>query len=188
MSGNRDKDRFSGYANRREPQRGHEPRIVGMTRRAWIRAAVVTGGAAFVAGGAWWKTTGYGGDPTLVPITVHLSPTCGCCKRWVAHLETSGFRVSKDVIADVSPVKTLLAIPETLWSCHTAEVVGYALEGHVPSDLIHRMLRERPPIAGLAVPGMPIGSPGMEQPGSSERYEVLTFTRAGETAVYAVRG
>ncbi|MHB0948523.1 MAG: DUF411 domain-containing protein [Gemmatimonadaceae bacterium] len=188
MSRKHQSGRFPGHGDRQDTTRAAGTTTLGMTRRAWIRAAVVAGGAALVAGGSWWKTRGAGGDPALVPITVHLSPTCGCCKEWVAHLETSGFRVTKDVTSDVSPVKAMLGVPDALWSCHTAEVGGYAIEGHVPADLIHRMLRERPAIAGLAVPGMPVGAPGMEQPGPRDRYEILTFTRAGETSVFEVRG
>ena len=89
---------------------------------------------------------------------------------------------------DLAPVKQKLGVPRALQSCHTAVVEGYVLEGHVPADLIDRLLRERPAVVGLAVPGMPIGSPGMEAPGrTSERYQVLTFDRNGRTTVYASR-
>ena len=89
---------------------------------------------------------------------------------------------------DLVPIKRRLGVPAALQSCHTAEVEGYILEGHVPADLIDRLLRERPPVAGLAVPGMPVGSPGMEVPGHApERFRVLTFDRTGRTAIYATR-
>jgi len=89
---------------------------------------------------------------------------------------------------DLGPIKQKLGIPRALQSCHTAVVEGYAIEGHVPADLIERLLRERPAVAGLAVPGMPAGSPGMEVPGQSpERYTVLAFDRSGRAVPYATR-
>jgi hypothetical protein len=89
---------------------------------------------------------------------------------------------------DLAPIKQKLGVPRALQSCHTAVVEGYVIEGHVPADLVDRLLRERPSIAGLAVPGMPIGSPGMEVPGrQSERYTVLAFDRSGRTTPYATR-
>lgn len=89
---------------------------------------------------------------------------------------------------DLAPVKRKLGVPRALQSCHTAAVEGYVIEGHVPADLIDRLLRERPSVVGLAVPGMPVGSPGMEVPGQApERYQVLTFDQNGRTTVYASR-
>ncbi len=91
-------------------------------------------------------------------------------------------------LEDLAPVKQKLGVPRALQSCHTAVVDGYVIEGHVPADLIDRLLRERPAVVGLAVPGMPVGSPGMEAPGrASERYQVLTFDGNGRTTVYASR-
>ena len=90
--------------------------------------------------------------------------------------------------ADLGPIKQKLGVPRALQSCHTAQVEGYLIEGHVPADLIDRLLRERPPVVGLAVPGMPIGSPGMEVPGHApERYTILAFDRSGRTSVFASR-
>ena len=89
---------------------------------------------------------------------------------------------------DLAPIKQKLGVPRPLQSCHTALVDGYVIEGHVPADLVDRLLRERPPVAGLAVPGMPVGSPGMEVPGHApERYTILAFDRTGRTSVYATR-
>jgi hypothetical protein len=89
---------------------------------------------------------------------------------------------------DLAPIKQKLGVPRALQSCHTALVDGYVIEGHVPADLIDRLLRERPPVSGLAVPGMPLGSPGMDVPGHTpERYQILTFDRSGRTAVFASR-
>jgi hypothetical protein len=89
---------------------------------------------------------------------------------------------------DLAPIKQKLGVPRPLQSCHTALVDGYVIEGHVPADLVDRLLRERPPVSGLAVPGMPVGSPGMEVPGQApERYTVLAFDRSGRTTPYATR-
>ncbi len=118
---------------------------------------------------------------------VYLSPTCGCCADWVKHLKKSGFAVDVKTLDDVDPIKREHKVPEKLWSCHTALVGGYVIEGHVPADLIARLLRERPSVAGLAVPGMPMGAPGMEQDGRKEPYDVFSFTCCGDPKVYAKR-
>ena len=121
-------------------------------------------------------------------ITVHKGPTCDCCKAWVEHLRKHGYSVKAEDVADLGSVKQKLGVPAALQSCHTAQVDGYVIEGHVPADLIDRLLRDRPPVVGLAVPGMPIGSPGMEVPGHApDRYQILTFDRSGRTTVYASR-
>lgn len=106
-------------------------------------------------------------------VTVFKSPACGCCGEWVAHMRASGFRVDVREMADVSPLKRQLGIADSLASCHTALVEGYALEGHVPASDVHRLLRERPKAKGLAVPGMVPGSPGMA--GAPQRYDTLAF-------------
>lgn len=91
-------------------------------------------------------------------------------------------------VEDLAPIKRKLGVPRALQSCHTAVVEGYVIEGHVPADLIDRLLRERPSVAGLAVPGMPVGSPGMEAPGrAAERYQVMAFDRKGRATVFASR-
>jgi hypothetical protein len=106
----------------------------------------------------------------------------------VGHLRNSGFTVTERNEDDLAPVKRRHGVPAALESCHTALVGGYVIEGHVPADLIDRLLRERPKVIGLAVPGMPAGSPGMESPGTPpERYQVLAFDRAGRTTVFASR-
>jgi hypothetical protein len=96
-------------------------------------------------------------------LTVYMSPSCGCCGGWVRHVRENGFRVERRDLADVTPMKRQLGVPQALWSCHTALVDGYAVEGHVPATDIKRLLRERPKAIGLSAPGMPAGSPGMEQ-------------------------
>lgn len=118
-------------------------------------------------------------------VTVYKSPTCGCCKNWVVHMRANGFTVKAIDVADVTSYKLANGIGPALASCHTALVEGYVIEGHVPAQDIRRLLRERPKnIAGLAAPGMPSGSPGMEQ-GYKDTYNVLSFDKAGNTSVYA---
>jgi hypothetical protein len=104
------------------------------------------------------------------------------------HLRSGGFLVTERDEVDLVPVKRRHGVPRALESCHTALVEGYVIEGHVPADLIDRLLHERPKVVGLAVPGMPVGSPGMESPGRKpERYQVLAFDRSGRTTVFATR-
>ncbi len=119
----------------------------------------------------------------LEPITVYKSPTCGCCSKWVRHLQVNGFEVEAINRNDMNSVKSEAGIPRQLASCHTAIIGGYVIEGHVPAVDIKRLLKERPDVAGLTVPGMPMGSPGMEGP-RQDKYEVLTFTKSGDTAVF----
>ena len=119
-------------------------------------------------------------------ITVYKSPTCGCCTGWVDHVKAAGYQVEVHDIDNVNPVKDDAGVPASARSCHTAIVDGYALEGHVPAADIARLLKERPAIAGLAVPGMPVGSPGMEAPGQpADKYDVVAFKADGSTEVYA---
>ena len=120
-------------------------------------------------------------------MTVYKSATCGCCEKWVAHMKANGFNVTALDVDDIEvPMKTY-GVPSALASCHTAVVGGYVVEGHVPADLVTKMLREKPAIAGIAAPGMPVGSPGMEVPGYKDAYRVMSFDKAGKTAVYAQR-
>ncbi len=119
-------------------------------------------------------------------IKVYKDANCGCCKAWIEHLQQNGFVVEAMDMPDLSAVKTRYGVKEEIQACHTGIVNGYAIEGHVPADVILKMLKEKPAIAGLAVPGMPAGSPGMEG-AIKEKYDVLTFDRAGRTTVYATR-
>jgi len=106
----------------------------------------------------------------------------------VGHLRQHGFRVKTEDLTTLRPIKAKYAIPADLQACHTALVEGYVVEGHVPADLIVRLLQERPPVVGVAVPGMPAGSPGMEFPGSAaDPYQVFTFDRGGKRGVFATR-
>lgn len=126
--------------------------------------------------------------PALAPrpmqITVYKDPDCGCCRNWVDHLKKHGFKVTTHDTRDMSSVKSTFSVNSKLHSCHTAVINGYVIEGHVPAADIKRLLRERPKVAGLAVPGMPVGSPGME--GSrSDKYSVMAFDKTGKTKVFA---
>lgn len=119
-------------------------------------------------------------------VTVYKSPTCECCSKWIEHMRTSGFQVEAVDVQDVTGPKTEHGVPMALHSCHTAVVDGYVVEGHVPADVVRQMLRERPAVAGVAVPGMSEGSPGMEGP-NPQRYNVVAFDSAGAITVYARR-
>ena len=127
---------------------------------------------------------------TALPIVkVTKSPTCGCCKIWVDRLRQAGFQVEVNDVDNMSPVKERVGLPYGMGSCHTAEVDGYFVEGHVPVDDIKRLLRERPKAKGIAVPGMPAGSPGMEVPsGRVDAYDVFLVAPDGSTSVYAHHG
>jgi len=125
-------------------------------------------------------------SPSTRSIKVYKDPNCGCCKEWIKHLEQNGFTVEVVDMPDLSAVKMKYGVSDNLRSCHTGVIGDYVIEGHVPADLIVKMLEEKPQIAGLAVPGMPMGSPGMEG-ATKEAYDVLTFDRAGHTTVYAQR-
>ena len=122
-------------------------------------------------------------------LSVHKTPTCGCCGEWVEHMRQSGFEVEVFEANDLSPVKQRVGLPYGLGSCHTAEIDGYFVEGHVPATDVKRLLSERPDARGLTVPGMPLGSPGMEVPGGRrEAYDVLLVRPDGTTEVYASHG
>lgn len=139
-----------------------------MITRRWFMFA-----AAALAGGAL---------PVLAQVAprvaVYKNPSCGCCGGWVKHMQANGFRVEAHDVADVTPIKQRNGVPESLASCHTALVDSYALEGHVPAADVWRLLRERPALKGLAVPGMVAGSPGMEQ-GPPQRYATIAFDERG---------
>jgi hypothetical protein len=111
-------------------------------------------------------------------ITVHKDPNCGCCTSWAEHLQISGFEVKIMETKDLDAVKKRLEVPPDLAACHTAQIGGYVVEGHVPALALQRFLKERPSALGLAVPGMPIGSPGMEG-GTPQTYAVIQFGPQG---------
>lgn len=124
----------------------------------------------------------------LPPVAVFKNPSCSCCGAWVDHLKAAGFSVRVSEVDDTAPVRRRHGLPDRYASCHTALVAGYVLEGHVPAADVKRLLALKPAAVGLAVPGMPIGSPGMEQGPRVERYQVLLVDRAGQAQVFATHG
>jgi hypothetical protein len=145
--------------------------------------------------GCWgvWQTYGLvlatsmtGANPERT-VHVYKSPTCGCCSKWIALLEKQKIKSHVTNLESLTDIKDKYRIPIPLRSCHTAVINGYVFEGHVPIDLVEGVLKEQPPIVGLAVPGMPIGSPGMEVGGRKDSYVIVAFDRKGGQRVYARR-
>ncbi|MCC7125595.1 MAG: DUF411 domain-containing protein [Acidobacteria bacterium] len=122
----------------------------------------------------------------LPAVMVYKSATCGCCSKWMEHMRGAGFTVDhKDVSdAQLTALSMQSGVTDNVASCHTAHVDGYTVVGHVPADDVKKMLKEKPKVLGIAVPGMPMGSPGMEQGGMKQPYDTVTFVKGGKTAVY----
>ena len=118
-------------------------------------------------------------------LAVTKTASCGCCAKWVEHMKKAGFTVTVRNVEDVTPTAKRLSVPAKLRSCHTAEIEGYAIEGHVPAADVKRLLKQRPKAAGIAVPGMVTGSPGMEHGDHKQPYKVILFDKAGNTKVFA---
>jgi hypothetical protein len=129
------------------------------------------------------------GRPALAQgtkIEVFKDASCGCCAVWVTHLEKAGFKASVTNAGDMAAIKNKLGVPAALRSCHTGVVNGYAIEGHVPAADVLRLVKEKPAVVGLAVPGMPIGSPGMEVPGMrAQAFDVIAFEKSGSRRVFS---
>ncbi len=152
--------------------------------KKWMELVVIVMAAA----GLLASNSAMGADTSENPsVMVYKSPTCGCCSKWIEHLEGNGFEVRSKDIADVTPVKRMNGVPGNLASCHTAIVGGYFVEGHVPAEDVIKLLKERPEIAGLAVPRMPVGSPGMEGP-NPVAYSVLAVKKDGSVEVFSSHG
>ncbi len=117
-------------------------------------------------------------------ITVYRNPSCGCCEKWVEHLEKHGFEVEAVPSQNMNLVKAEHGIPRHLASCHTAVIDGYVIEGHVPAEDIKKLLNEKPDIAGIAVPAMPVGSPGMEAGDRKDPFYVISFRKTGESGIF----
>lgn len=124
-------------------------------------------------------------DSDLPAVTVFKSPTCGCCTKWADYMAAQGFPIRVRDLTDMQQIKAQYGVPMQMYSCHTALVDGYVVEGHVPAEDVKRLLDEKPDVTGIAVPAMPIGSPGMEQGDRRDPYDVYAFTQSGETTVYA---
>lgn len=157
-------------------------------RHAVPRRQVLRVLSAALASGGLLGVTGATAQPRKPQLAVWKSPTCGCCGDWIEHMRKNGFEVTAHDTGNTA-VRSRLGIPMKLGSCHTAQVGGYALEGHVPAGDVLRLLRERPDpkqVVGLVVPGMPVGSPGMDDEvyGPHEAYDVLLLMRNGSTRVW----
>lgn len=149
------------------------------------RRTFLTQAAGLAAAAAATRSLG-AAVPSPTPITVYKSSTCECCAKWVEHLRANGFAPEVHDEEAMSGIKDEMGVPASVRSCHTALVGRYLIEGHVPAADIRRLLAERPKVAGLAVPGMPTSTPGMLAPGAvKEPYEVVSFTSAGVTTLYA---
>jgi hypothetical protein len=154
---------------------------MSLSRREWLKAAGVSA-AGFLL------VRPLAGEAAPIPITVYKTPTCGCCKDWVKHLQANGFAPKVVDLNDLSDTKASLGVPSELQSCHTGVISRYFIEGHVPADLVKKIITEKPAnILGLAVPGMPAGSPGMEVGGRKDPFEVIAWTRDRKRTVYAKR-
>ncbi|MEA3247040.1 MAG: DUF411 domain-containing protein [Gemmatimonadota bacterium] len=158
-----------------------------MDRRKFLGSFTLATVGIAVVGRSARGAAGFGARSPLPPMTVYKTPTCGCCKDWIKHVEGSGFKVKPVDMDDLSPIKRSAGVPPAMESCHTALVGPYVVEGHVPADLVKKMLDEKPKVVGLSVPGMVVGSPGMEQGTVKQPYNVVAFTRDGKSSVYARR-
>lgn len=164
------------------------------SRRAFLSALVVGAvGTALVAvkTAAAQARDASSNPPTLPPgvptaITVYKDPNCGCCKAWVKHIQAAGFVATVRDTTDMTTVKASMGVPKALESCHTARIGSYVVEGHVPADVLVKLLQAKPLALGLAVPGMPMGSPGMEG-GTADKYDIMLFDKTGKARVFASR-
>lgn len=155
-----------------------------LTRRAWIARMATTalGGVALTVLRPDVATAA----PKPTSITVYKDPSCGCCAKWVDHLRGNGFAPEVHDRSDMDALKDSLGVPAKLRSCHTAVVGAYVIEGHVPAADVKKLLASKPAkTVGVAVPGMPAGSPGMEMGGRADRYDVIAFAPGGATRVFA---
>jgi hypothetical protein len=133
--------------------------------------------------------SGFAGAAAPTPITVYKTESCGCCGGWITHMRRAGFATTVVVVDEVATPALKRGVPFELGSCHLADVGGYVVVGHVPSADVRRLLAERPRAIGITVPGMPVGSPGMEHPrGLTERYQTLLLLPGGRTRVFAAHG
>jgi hypothetical protein len=125
-------------------------------------------------------------EPNANPlVTVYKTPACGCCEKWIQHLRAAGFTVEAHDHGNLDRVRDKLGVPRKMAGCHSAQVAGYAVEGHVPADRIKQLLAQKPDVVGISVPGMPVGSPGMEGEGGRE-YQVFSWREDGSTSVFSV--
>lgn len=160
-------------------------------RKSRSSTFLILGSLAVVAFAGGWLYAGGGGEATVLgadgqalKVTMYKNPSCACCDKWVEHMERAGFEVETVPSGEMHLIKQREGIDASTASCHTAFVDGYVLEGHVPARDVKRLLEERPAVKGLAVPGMPMGSPGMEG-NYRDPYDVVTFDGRGNTTVWS---
>jgi hypothetical protein len=153
-----------------------------LSRREWLRTSLLGAAGAIIV-----RPEPAAAAPLPV-VTVYKDKGCQCCGKWVQHLTQNGFVVNAQNVDNLDEIKRTMNVPKQLQTCHTAVVGKYVVEGHVPADVIKKMLAEKPAILGLGtIPGMPAGSPGMEMGNMKDKYDVIAFDRSGKTRVYAKR-
>jgi len=156
-----------------------------LSRRDWLSATAAGAVTLLLARRGGAMTPPFVPD-AAPPITIYKSPTCGCCAKWVDHVKAAGFATTVHDTEDMDAVKARQGVPKALQSCHTALVAGYVVEGHVPAADVLRLVREKPAgVRGVAAPGMPAGSPGMEMGGRVDHFDVIAFGRDGSQRVFA---
>lgn len=158
-----------------------------ITALSFATIAIVTFGATQLVANNGKETTtaDEASDPTGETVTVFASPTCGCCGDWIEHMREKGFQAEKREVSNINRVKKEAGLPRSLASCHTAFIGGYIIEGHVPASDVKRLLREQPEAAGLSVPRMPMGSPGMKVQGRGrDAFDVILFRKSGDQEVF----
>jgi len=157
-----------------------------MTRRAWVATLARTFGTGAVVSALLPLVHRAGAMESPTTITIYKDPSCGCCTKWVAYLRDAGVQTEVHDRSDMDALKDSLGVPAALRSCHTAVMGRYVIEGHVPVADMKRLLAVAPKgIVGIAVPGMPAGSPGMEVPGRTDRYDVIAFAANGTTKLFS---
>lgn len=161
---------------------GREGPKGSVSRRSLLTGSAVAAGAAAVI----WTVLRASPSVAGPTVTVWKSSECTCCGGWVAYMRNRGYKVNVHEMEDVNARKTALGIPEQLWSCHTSEIDNYLIEGHVPEAAIAKLLKERPDVKGLALPGMQSGAPGMD--GAPGTYRVLAFDRDGRSRLFLTTG
>ena len=157
---------------------------IGKQNKKQVSWQLVLIGALVLIGGGWFL---FAKQPQAkADMIVYKSPSCGCCGDWIDYMEKNGYTVNVENVGDMDVVKRRLGVPNHAASCHTAKMGNYVIEGHVPVEDIQRLMEEKPDVAGIAAPGMPIGSPGMEVEGEEpDQYEVVTFSGEGKIKTFA---
>jgi hypothetical protein len=157
--------------------------MIGRRRTPWILVLIASAGLVVAAQSQKQKKPAV---PAPADVKVYLTPTCGCCGIWADHMTAAKFNVTREVTRDLQAVPVRQRVPSQLQTCHTAVIGNYIVEGHVPADVVRQLLKEKPNVVGIAVPGMPIGSPGMEGP-NPRSYSIIAFRSDGTTYEYARR-